>query len=41
METEPIVSREELAKEVTFKMSRSAGSGGQHVNKVATKSFER
>lgn len=26
-----------LAKEVTFKMSRSAGSGGQHVNKVATK----
>jgi len=26
-----------LKKEVFFKMSRSGGSGGQHVNKVATK----
>lgn len=27
----------ELAKEVTFKTSRSGGSGGQNVNKVSTK----
>ena len=29
--------KENLIKEVTFKTSRSGGSGGQNVNKVATK----
>lgn len=28
---------QEIHKELTFKMSRSSGSGGQHVNKVATR----
>ena len=38
MKTNPVfIDKEALAKEVTFKMSRSTGSGGQHVNKVATK----
>lgn len=27
----------DLAKQITFKTSRSSGSGGQHVNKVSTK----
>ncbi len=34
---QPLIERSDLEKEVTFKMSRSAGSGGQHVNKVETK----
>lgn len=29
--------KEDLIKEVTFKTSRSGGSGGQHVNKVSSK----
>ena len=29
--------QQELNREVKFRMSRSSGSGGQHVNKVATK----
>lgn len=38
METNPIlIERAALEKEVSFRMSRSAGSGGQHVNKVETK----
>jgi len=28
---------EELVKEITFRTSRSSGSGGQHVNKVETR----
>ena len=28
---------QDLHKELTFRMSRSSGSGGQHVNKVATR----
>ncbi len=34
---QPLIDRSDLEKEVIFKMSRSAGSGGQHVNKVETK----
>ncbi|MDQ7949416.1 MAG: alternative ribosome rescue aminoacyl-tRNA hydrolase ArfB [Pedobacter sp.] len=30
-------NKEELIKELTFKTSRSGGSGGQHVNKVSSK----
>lgn len=38
METnQNLIEVSSLEKEVTFKMSRSGGSGGQHVNKVATK----
>ena len=32
-----IPSKEEILKAVTFKTSRSGGSGGQHVNKVSSK----
>ena len=31
------MDREQWLKEITFKATRSSGSGGQHVNKVATK----
>ncbi len=30
-------TREEILKTVTFKTSRSGGSGGQHINKVSSK----
>ena len=32
-----LAMQQELNREVKFRMSRSSGSGGQHVNKVATK----
>lgn len=32
-----ILDREAISKELKFKTVRSSGSGGQHVNKVATK----
>jgi ribosome-associated protein len=31
------MDREQWLKEITYKATRSSGSGGQHVNKVATK----
>jgi len=32
-----VPDQKELAKEITFKTSRSGGKGGQHVNKVSSK----
>jgi len=34
-----MINEEDLLKELTFKFVRSSGSGGQHVNKVATKAI--
>ena len=32
-----MINKDQLIKELTFKTSRSSGSGGQNVNKVSTK----